>query len=73
MAASRSPTIIPVKAFTDHLRMVQWPEDFNTVKFKAYHGNTNPVEWLEIYQVAIISWWRTQSWQIILLSVLALS
>jgi hypothetical protein len=60
MAASPSPTIIPIKAFiTDHLRRVQWPEDFNPLKFKAYHGNTNPVEWLEIYQVAIISWWRT--------------
>jgi hypothetical protein len=39
----------------DHLRRVQWPQDFNPVKFEAYNGNANSIMWLEIYRLSIIT------------------
>lgn len=30
-------------------------KNFDLVKFKAYQGNTNPIEWLQIYRLSITS------------------
>jgi hypothetical protein len=33
--------------------MVCWPINFKPSRIKKYDGSTNPVEWLEVYQLAI--------------------
>jgi hypothetical protein len=42
-----------VKAFSHDLKMVHWPLNFKPLGIKKYDGSTNPVEWLEVYQLTI--------------------
>jgi hypothetical protein len=42
-----------VKAFSHDLKRVHWPLNFEPSGIEKYDGSTNPVEWLEVYQLAI--------------------
>jgi hypothetical protein len=42
-----------VKSFSRDLKRVCWALNFKTSGIKKYDGSTNPVEWLEIYQLTI--------------------
>jgi hypothetical protein len=42
-----------VKAFSHDLKRVCWPVNFKPSGIEKYDGSTNPVEWLEVYQLAI--------------------
>jgi hypothetical protein len=35
------------------LKWVSWPVNFKPSEIEKYDGSTNPVEWLEVYQLAI--------------------
>jgi hypothetical protein len=40
-----------VKAFSHDLKRVRWPLNFKSSGIEKYDGFTNPVEWLEVYQL----------------------
>jgi hypothetical protein len=42
-----------VKAFSRNLKRVRWPLNFKMLVIEKYDGSTNPVKWLEVYQLAI--------------------
>jgi hypothetical protein len=35
------------------LKRVRWPQNFKTSRIEKYDGSTNPIEWLEVYQLTI--------------------
>jgi hypothetical protein len=35
------------------LRRVRWPLNFKLLGIEKYDGSTNPIEWLEVYQLTI--------------------
>jgi hypothetical protein len=42
-----------VKALSQDLKRVCWPLNFKPSGIEKYDGSTSPVEWLEVYQLAI--------------------
>jgi hypothetical protein len=42
-----------VKAFSHDFKRVCWPLNFKPSGIDKFDGSTNPVEWLEVYQLAI--------------------
>jgi hypothetical protein len=42
-----------IKAYSLDLKRVQWPVNFKPSGIEKYDGSTNPVEWLEVYQLTI--------------------
>jgi hypothetical protein len=42
-----------VKTYCLDLKRVRWPVNFKPSGIKNYDGSTNPVEWLEVYQLTI--------------------
>jgi hypothetical protein len=53
MFSRRGRNVGGVKAFSRNLKRVCWPLNFKLSGIKKYDGSTNPVEWLEVYQLAI--------------------
>ncbi|GJN40195.1 hypothetical protein PR202_gb29376 [Eleusine coracana subsp. coracana] len=56
----RSPTptddkIDGIKAYIPRLRIARWPKGFKPVPIKKYDGQTNPREWLQLYNTALWS------------------
>jgi hypothetical protein len=41
------------KPFSHDLKRVCWPLNFKPSGIKKYDGSTNPIEWLEVYQLTI--------------------
>jgi hypothetical protein len=55
-----------IKPFSRDLRKVIWPPNFKPSAIDKYDGSTNPVEWLEVYHLAIVVAGGTHtSWSII--------
>jgi hypothetical protein len=42
-----------IMLFSHNMRKVIWPPNFKPSVIDKYDGSTNPVEWLEVYQLAI--------------------
>jgi hypothetical protein len=42
-----------VKAFYHDLWRVRWPINFKPTGINKYDRSTNPIEWLEVYQLTI--------------------
>jgi hypothetical protein len=42
-----------IRPFSHDLRKVVWPPNFKLSAIDKYDGSTNPVVWLEVYQLAI--------------------
>jgi hypothetical protein len=42
-----------VKASSCDMKRVRWPINFKPSGIEKYDGSTNPIEWLEVYQLAI--------------------
>jgi hypothetical protein len=40
-----------VKAYSLDMKRVRWPVNFKPSGLEKYDGSTNPVEWLEVYQL----------------------
>ncbi|GJN25144.1 hypothetical protein PR202_gb12935 [Eleusine coracana subsp. coracana] len=59
-ALRQSPTptddeIDGIKAYIPRLRIVRWPKGFKPVPIEKYDGQTNPREWLQLYNTTIRS------------------
>jgi hypothetical protein len=56
-AQRRSPTggqnVGGINPFSHDLWRVHWPLNFKLSGIEMYDGSTNPIEWLEVYQLAI--------------------
>ena len=44
---------IGIKAYSTQLRRVSWPQNFKPAGIEKYEGNTDPREWLAVYELAI--------------------
>ena len=42
-----------IRAFTRHLHEVAWPSNFKLAPVDKYDDNTNPAEWLQVYELSV--------------------